>query len=52
MPPHDDTTIRAASIADAPAVVACTRAAYAKYVPRLGGEPKPMTWDYADVIAK
>jgi ribosomal protein S18 acetylase RimI-like enzyme len=51
MPTNDDTTIRAATRADAPAVAACTRAAYAKYVPRLGREPKPMTADDARIIA-
>jgi ribosomal protein S18 acetylase RimI-like enzyme len=49
---NDDTTIRAAHPADAPAVAACTRAAYAKYVACLGREPKPMTADYARIIAE
>jgi len=51
MPIYDDTMIRAASPADAPAVAACTRAAYAKYIARLGREPKPMTADYTRIIA-
>jgi GNAT superfamily N-acetyltransferase len=37
--------------ADAPAVAACVRAAYAHYVARIGREPAPMTADYAALIA-
>ncbi len=39
-------TVRRATIADAVAVRALTRAAYAKWVPVLGREPRPMIADY------
>lgn len=39
-------TIRRAAPADAPAVRDLTRAAYAKWVPIIGREPKPMAVDY------
>ena len=39
-----------AAPADAPAVTACVRAAYARYVERIGREPAPMTADYAALI--
>jgi ribosomal protein S18 acetylase RimI-like enzyme len=38
--------VRVATLADAPAVRALTRAAYAKWVPVIGREPKPMAADY------
>jgi GNAT superfamily N-acetyltransferase len=39
-------TLRRATTADAVAVRELTRAAYAKWVPVLGREPRPMTADY------
>lgn len=39
-------TMRRATAADAATVRALTRAAYAKWVPLLGREPRPMTADY------
>jgi GNAT superfamily N-acetyltransferase len=36
---------------DAPAVAGCVRAAYARYVERIGREPAPMTADYPALIA-
>ena len=39
-------TLRRATIADAVTVRELTRAAYAKWVPILGREPRPMTADY------
>ncbi len=36
---------------DARAVTACVRAAYARYVARIGREPAPMTADYEALIA-
>ena len=39
-------TMRRATTADAAAVREVTRAAYAKWVPILGREPRPMTADY------
>ena len=47
----DAVTIRAARPADAPRLKAITRAAYAKYVPRIGRDPAPMSADYAAAIA-
>jgi GNAT superfamily N-acetyltransferase len=38
--------------ADAPAVLALTRAAYAKWVPVIAREPLPMTADYDRAIAE
>jgi len=40
------TAVRRATPADAAAVRELTRAAYAKWVPVIGREPKPMTTDY------
>ena len=42
--------LRRAADADAPAVRAVVRAAYAKYVPRMDREPMPMTADYARAV--
>jgi ribosomal protein S18 acetylase RimI-like enzyme len=39
-------TLHRATAADAPAVRDLVRAAYSKWVPLLGREPKPMTADY------
>lgn len=55
MPPRfppelSDYRVRAAGEADAPALAACARAAYAKYVERNGLVPVPMRQDYAEVI--
>ena len=38
-------------LADAAAVRALTRAAYAKWVPLIGREPKPMTADYERAVS-
>jgi GNAT superfamily N-acetyltransferase len=46
-----DPAIRHAGPADADAVAGCVQRAYAKYVPRIGRKPKPMTADYAVAIA-
>ena len=43
-------TVRRATIADAVAVRELTRAAYAKWVPILGREPRPMTADYSAAL--
>ncbi len=42
--------LRRAAADDAPAVRAVVRAAYARYVPRMGREPMPMTADYARAV--
>jgi ribosomal protein S18 acetylase RimI-like enzyme len=42
--------IRVAGAADVAAVRAIARAAYAKYVPRIGREPSPMTADYTAAV--
>ncbi len=44
--------LRRAVPADAAAIQALTRAAYAKWVPRIGREPKPMVADYAEAVRK
>lgn len=43
-------TARAARQADASALAACARSAYAKYVERNGLVPVPMRQDYAEVV--
>jgi GNAT superfamily N-acetyltransferase len=43
-------TIRPADGGDIPAVTGCVRAAYAKYVERIGKEPAPMREDHAAAI--
>ena len=44
-------TLRRATSADAGTVRDITRAAYAKWVPVIGREPKPMTADYDKAVA-
>jgi ribosomal protein S18 acetylase RimI-like enzyme len=43
-------TIRKALPADAAAIAALTDAAYAKFIPRIGRKPRPMTADYGKKI--
>jgi hypothetical protein len=43
---NERLSLRRAVAADAQAVRALTRAAYAKWVPLIGREPLPMTADY------
>jgi len=45
-------SFRPATIADAPAALDLTRQAYAKWVPLIGREPKPMQADYVKAIAE
>jgi ribosomal protein S18 acetylase RimI-like enzyme len=45
-----DLSLRAATAADVPRLTELVRAAYQHYVPRLGGPPRPMTDDYAEVV--
>lgn len=42
--------LRRGTTADAAAIRALTRAAYAKWVPLIGREPKPMTADYEAAV--
>jgi ribosomal protein S18 acetylase RimI-like enzyme len=42
--------MRQAAEADAPAILALTRVAYAKWVPIIGREPLPMNADYAAAV--
>jgi len=42
--------LRPASEADVPRLTDLVRAAYGDYVERIGGQPRPMTDDYADVV--
>lgn len=44
--------LRRAVALDAPAIRALTREAYAKWVPLIGREPKPMTADYAEAVRR
>jgi len=46
----DALVLRRAAAEDAAAVRALTRAAYAKWVPLIGREPKPMQADYAHAV--
>lgn len=46
------TDIRIANIADIGAIRDLTRAAYAKWVPLIGREPRPMTADYEAAILR
>uniref|UniRef100_B0T382 GCN5-related N-acetyltransferase n=1 Tax=Caulobacter sp. (strain K31) TaxID=366602 RepID=B0T382_CAUSK len=46
------TSHRIAGPADAEAIAALTRLAYAKWVAVIGREPLPMTVDYADAVRK
>ncbi len=45
-------TLRLAVASDAPAVRALVRAAYAKWVPLIGREPKPMGADYDAAVLR
>lgn len=44
--------LRQATAADAAAIRDLTRQAYAKWVPLIGREPKPMTADYEEAVAR
>ena len=44
--------LRRAGAADATTVRELTREAYAKWVPLIGREPKPMTADYAEAVRR
>ena len=44
--------LRQATAADAAAIRALTRDAYAKWVPLIGREPKPMTANYDEAVAR
>jgi ribosomal protein S18 acetylase RimI-like enzyme len=44
--------LRQATAADAVAIRDLTRQAYAKWVPLIGREPKPMTADYQEAVAR
>jgi ribosomal protein S18 acetylase RimI-like enzyme len=43
-------SLRRATAADVPRLTELVEAAYGHYVERLGGPPRPMTDDYADVV--
>jgi ribosomal protein S18 acetylase RimI-like enzyme len=49
--PSNTPLIRQAAADDAARIGAIARAAYAKYVPRMGREPAPMVADFAAAIA-
>lgn len=46
----DAVVLRRATAADVPAIRDLTRTAYAKWVPVIGREPRPMTADYAEAV--
>jgi ribosomal protein S18 acetylase RimI-like enzyme len=46
----DGVSLRPAAAADVPSLTELVGAAYARYIPRLGGLPRPMTDDYAEVV--
>jgi ribosomal protein S18 acetylase RimI-like enzyme len=46
------SVLRPATEADIPRLTELVQAAYGHYVERLGGPPRPMTDDYADVIRR
>ncbi|MDR3511991.1 MAG: GNAT family N-acetyltransferase [Caulobacteraceae bacterium] len=48
----DAISLRTAGEADAPAIRALTREAYAKWVAVIGREPLPMTADYAEAVRR
>jgi ribosomal protein S18 acetylase RimI-like enzyme len=48
----DAWELRRAVASDAPAIRALTRDAYAKWVPLIGREPKPMTADYVEAVRR
>ncbi len=47
---HQRATIRRASIEDVKAIEKCARAAYARYVDRMGREPAPMVADFENHV--
>jgi GNAT superfamily N-acetyltransferase len=49
--PNDLPSIRTASLDDVSRIRAIARAAYAKYVPRIGREPAPMAADYQGEVS-
>ena len=47
-----DVRLRPATATDAPRLTAVARAAYGHYAQRLGAQPRPLTDDYATVVAR
>jgi ribosomal protein S18 acetylase RimI-like enzyme len=47
----EETLLRPALAGDVPAIADCARAAYRRYVPRIGREPAPMVADFAALVA-
>ncbi|HEX2126909.1 MAG TPA: GNAT family N-acetyltransferase [Thermoleophilaceae bacterium] len=45
-------SLRPATVSDVPRLTELVRVAYGHYVERLGGPPRPMTDDYADVLRR
>src|SRR4051794_10754155 len=48
----DGVEVRQGQVMDAAAIRDLTREAYAKWVPVIGREPKPMTADYDEAVRK
>jgi ribosomal protein S18 acetylase RimI-like enzyme len=44
------TILRPATVTDVPRLTEVVQSAYGHYVERIGGPPRPMTDDYADVV--
>ena len=49
---HPEFVIRQAASTDLSGILACVRAAYAPYIPRIGREPAPMHADYSRLVAR
>jgi ribosomal protein S18 acetylase RimI-like enzyme len=49
---NESWKLRRATASDASAIRTLTREAYAKWVPLIGREPKPMTADYAEAVRR
>jgi len=49
---RDPVSLRLGEVADAEAIRALTREAYAKWVPVIGREPRPMTADYDQAVRR
>ena len=48
----DRVELRQAKATDAASIRELTRVAYAKWVPLIGREPKPMTANYEEAVAR
>ena len=51
IPDDQQNSIHRAAAGDVAAIAALTDAAYAKYLPRMGRKPQPMTVDYHQIVS-